>query len=95
LRLILFSVRLELLPMQSLILGLNLRILPFQNPYLLVPLLYRITKTIDNLQMLLIHIMRPPILAQDPRRGQSIQIRTGMLIEADEIIWRPGLSGHA
>ena len=45
--------------------------------------------------MLMIHLVGPPILPQYPFRGQAVQIGAGVLIEADIIIRRPWMPGHA
>ncbi len=76
--------------MQCLILGPKLRILPFQDPYPPIPLLYRFPKIIDDPQMPMIYIIGPTVLAQDPRRGQTVQIRAGVLIETDKIMGGQG-----
>jgi len=94
-RLSFLPVRLELFPVQGLILGLKLRVLPLQNPYPVVPILYRFTVIIDDPQMLMVHIVRPPILSQHPFCGQSVQIRADVLIGADKIVRWPGMPGHA
>ncbi len=77
--------------MQCLIFGSHLRKIPFQAPYSSITFLYRFAKTIDDPQVLMVHIIRMPILTQNPFCGQTVQIGAGMLIEADIIVRRPGM----
>src|SRR3990172_4533610 len=81
--------------MQGLVLGPKLRILPSQDTPPILADFQGSGKAIDDLQMLMIHIISPPILSQDPRCGQAVQIGAGMLIEANIIIRWPGMPGHS
>ncbi len=62
-------IRLELPSMQRLEFGFKFRVLSFQKTDPLIPDFEVAIKEIDDLQMLLIHIMGPSVFVEDPCGG--------------------------
>jgi len=74
---------------------LQFRILPFQNPYPRIPPFSLAIEPIDDPQMVLVDLIGPSVLLQNPLGGHSVQRGAAVPVGAFTIMGRIGMARHA